>query len=364
MSILASSADGNDAAPLLEMRGVTKRFTGTLALDDVNFSVKRGEVHALLGQNGAGKSTLIKILAGVYPGDGGEILYGGAAADPETQTLPIAFIHQDLGLVDSMTVAENIAILAGYQKRFGLIDWRSVAAASLKALQLMGSHLDPTALVASLTAAEKSIVAIARALAVHADILVLDEPTAALPEADVAHLLAALDRLRKNGIGIIYVSHRLDEVFRIADRVTVLRDGRNVRNAAIHDITPDDLVFDIVGRALERGFEPPALGHGDDVLAVEDLSVGATGPVSFRLRPGEILGLVGLRGAGHHAVGRAIFGALAPSGGSIRLDGSPLVVDGPAAAMQAGIGFVSSKRGEESLAANMVVRENLFINPV
>ena len=369
MSTLASFADGKagtvrEAAPLLEMRGVTKRFTGTLALDDVNFSVNRGEVHALLGQNGAGKSTLIKILAGVYPGDGGEIFYGGAAADPETQTLPIAFIHQDLGLVDSMTVAENIAILAGYKKRFGLIDWRSVAAASLKALQLMGSHLDPTALVASLTAAEKSIVAIARALAVHADILVLDEPTAALPEADVAHLLAALDRLRKNGIGIIYVSHRLDEVFRIADRVTVLRDGRNVRNAAIHDITPDDLVFDIVGRALEHGFEPPALGHGDDVLAVEDLSVGAAGPVSFRLRPGEILGLVGLRGAGHHAVGRAIFGALAPSGGGIRLDGSPLVVDGPAAAMQAGIGFVSSKRGEESLAANMVVRENLFINPV
>jgi len=363
MTILPSSEDGASSAALLEMRGITKRFTGTLALDAVNFTVKRGEVHALLGQNGAGKSTLIKILAGVYAGDGGEIRYAGAAVDPEMHKLPIAFIHQDLGLVDSMTVAENVAVMAGYRRRFGLIDWRAVRQASLEALWLMGSQLDPTMLVAGLTAAEKSIVAIARALAVHADILVLDEPTAALPEADVAHLLAALDRLRRNGIGIVYVSHRLDEVFRIADRVTVLRDGRNVRAAAVHEITPDDLVFDIVGRALERGFDPPAPGTGKDVLTVQDLVVGGIGPVSFRARPGEILGLVGLRGAGHHAIGRAIFGAIASNGGTITLDGRAVAFDGPDAAMAAGIGFVSSKRGEESLAANMAVRENLFLNP-
>jgi ribose transport system ATP-binding protein len=360
----SSAAESFPIGALLEMRGITKRFTGTLALDAVDFSVRRGEVHALLGQNGAGKSTLIKILAGVYDGDGGETRYAGARVDPQTHRLPIAFIHQDLGLVDSMTVAENVAVLAGYRRRFGLIDWRGVAEASLAALALMDSHLDPKMLVAGLTAAEKSIVAIARALAVHAEILVLDEPTAALPEADVAHLLTALDRLRRNGIGIIYVSHRLDEVFRIADRVTVLRDGRTVRTAAIHEITPDDLVFDIVGRALDRGFEPPAPRAGDDVLAVDNLSVEAAGPVSFRARPGEILGLVGLRGAGHHAIGRAIFGALTPGGGSMTLDGRPLLLDGPEAAMAAGIGFVSSKRAEESLAANMVVRENLFLNPV
>lgn len=356
-----STSEANNA--LLEMRGITKRFTGTLALDAVDFSVRRGEVHALLGQNGAGKSTLIKILAGVYPGDGGDIRYAGAAVDPETHKLPIAFIHQDLGLVDSMTVAENVAVLAGYPRRFGLIDWRAVAEASLDALRLMGSHLDPKMLVAGLTAAEKSIVAIARALAVRSEILVLDEPTAALPEADVAHLLAALDRLRGSGIGVIYVSHRLDEVFRIADRVTVLRDGRNVRTAAIHEITPDDLVFDIVGRALERGFDPPAVGVGEDVLTVENLVVVAAGPVSFSARPGEILGLVGLRGAGHHTIGRAIFGALTASAGTVRLDGRPFPAGGPDAAMAAGIGFVSSKRGEESLAANMAVRENLFLNP-
>src|SRR4051812_46050388 len=154
----ASPEAGTDAAPLLEMRNMTKRFTGTLALDGVAFSVRRGEVHALLGQNGAGKSTLIKILAGVYPCDQGEIRYAGNTVNPEADALPIAFIHQDLGLVDSMTVAENVAILAGYRRRFGLIDWRGVATASLEALQLMGSHLEPTALVASLTAAEKSIV--------------------------------------------------------------------------------------------------------------------------------------------------------------------------------------------------------------
>jgi ribose transport system ATP-binding protein len=356
------SAAAAQVAPLLEITGLTKHFTGTLALDQVDFSVRRGEVHALLGQNGAGKSTLIKILAGVYPSDRGEIRYDGVAVTPGSHRLPIAFIHQDLGLVDSMTVAENVAILAGYPRRFGLISWQGVAAASLRALRLMGSHIEPQMLAAGLTAAEKSIVAIARALAVHADILVLDEPTAALPEADVAHLLDALDRLRKSGIGIIYVSHRLDEVFRIADRVTVLRDGRNVRTAAIQDITPDDLVFDIVGRALERSFEPPALTAGESALKVENLTVGEIGPVSFHLRQGEILGLVGLRGAGHHAVGRAIFGAIPRDGGNVTLDGKRLDPSGPEDAMLAGVGFVSSKRAEESLAANMAVRENLHLN--
>ncbi len=366
MSLAAAThaeAGAPSAAPLLEMRGLSKRFTGTLALDRVDFSLRRGEVHALLGQNGAGKSTLIKILAGVYACDQGEILYDGRSAQPADHDLPIAFIHQDLGLVDSMTVAENVALLAGYRRRCGLIDWRGVAAASLRALRLMGSHLEPEALVAGLTAAEKSIVAIARALAVHADILVLDEPTAALPEADVAHLLDALDRLRRSGIGIIYVSHRLDEVFRIADRVTVLRDGRKVRSAAVGDITPDDLVFDIVGRALERSFAPPELGAATSVLEIDGLTLGAVGPISLKVKAGEILGLVGLRGAGHDAVGRAVFAALRADAGTIALDGRRLHLAGPEDAMAAGIGFVSSKRAEESLAANLAVRENLYLNP-
>jgi ribose transport system ATP-binding protein len=349
--------------PLLQTAGLSKRFTATLALDSVDFEVRRGEVHALLGQNGAGKSTLIKILAGVYPADAGHVLFDGEPVRHGTGHAAIAFIHQDLGLVDGMTVAENIAVTAGYPRRLGAISWRGVRAAGARALALMGSRLDPDTRVGGLTAAEKSIVAIARALAVDCALLVLDEPTAALPEADVAHLLDALRRLRDRGIGIVYVSHRLDEVFRIADRVTVLRDGRKVRTAAVAEISPASLVFDIVGRALDQSFVPASPAVGRPVLEVEHLVVGAAGPVSFAVAPGEVLGLVGLRGAGHDMIGRAVFGAVPRDGGTIRLDGQAPDLGSPAAAMAARIGFVSSKRGEESLAATMTVRENLFLNP-
>ena len=362
MSLAEAQGSSTPALPLLQITGLTKRFTGTLALDDVSFDLRPGEVHALLGQNGAGKSTLIKILAGVYPSDEGDVRIDGRSVDTRRRDLPIAFIHQDLGLVDSMTVAENVARLAGYVRRFGLIDWTATAKASLDALHAMDSDIDPDALVATLTAAEKSLVAIARALCLSVDILVLDEPTAALPEADVAHLLEALDRLRRNGIGIIYVSHRLDEVFRIADRVTVLRDGRNVRTASVADITPDSLVADIVGRTLDAWAAPPASSSDQILLDVEALLVDAAGPVSLRVHAGEILALVGLRGAGHDKVGRAVFGALSPDQGTIRLGGSVLVSTRPEQAMAAGVGFVSSKRAEEGLAADMAMRENLFLN--
>ena len=243
---------------LLEMRGLSKRFTATLALDHVDFDVRHGEVHALLGQNGAGKSTLIKILAGVYGADAGEIRFGSRDVRPGTDKLPIAFIHQDLGLVEWMTVAENVAIQTGYPRSsLGLVSWRRVRDAAAGALSTMGSDLDPLARISSLPAAERSLVAIGRALAVKSDILVLDEPTAALPEADVERLLATLRRLRANGIGIIYVTHRLDEIFRIADRVTVLRDGRRVDTVAVGHTTPADLVRMIVGRSMSDAFVGP-----------------------------------------------------------------------------------------------------------
>lgn len=354
----------NVLAPLLEMRQISKRFTGTLALDNVDFDVRRGEVHALLGQNGAGKSTLIKILAGVYAASGGEISYAGSVVNPMAQRLSISFIHQDLGLVDSMTVAENVAIAAGYKKRFGLISWSATRNSGEQALRLMGSNVDPTLRVGKLAAADKSLVAIARAMAIKADLLVLDEPTAALPEVDVARLLDALDQLRKKGIGIIYVSHRLDEVFRIADRVTILRDGKKVRTAATSDISPEQLVFDIVGRALDRSFSPSRLGAVDPVLQVNDLEAGMAGPVSFTVSAGEILGLVGLRGSGHDTVGRAIFGDIPVERGQVLLGSRQLNIKTSKDAMDEGIGFVSSKRAEENITANMTVRENLFLNPL
>ncbi len=357
------------AEPLLTVSGVSKRFTATLALDRLDFDVRAGEIHALLGQNGAGKSTLIKILAGVFPPSAGTIAWRSKPANPMTQPLPIAFIHQDLGLVDNMTVAENVALQAGYPHRRGLIDWRGARVAARAALASMGSRIDPNRRVAALAAADRSIIAIARALTVKCDILVLDEPTAALPAADVEHLLATLDRLRARGIGMIYVTHRLDEVFRIADRVTVLRDGRCVASVAVSETSPPDLVLKIVGRAVAQTAVPPSPPFSSPpLLALEGVVVrleegGRIGPISFTVAAGEVLGLVGLRGAGHHAVGRAIFGALPVRAGRIRLGGGEIVLRDPATAMRAGIGFVSSRRSEESLAPAMSVQENLFINP-
>ena len=355
---------GGATAPLLVMRGLTKHFTATLALDRVDFDVRRGEVHALLGQNGAGKATLIKILAGVYSADSGDMAFAGRDVQPGTDTLPIAFIHQDLGLVDWMTIAENVAIQTGYPRsRFGLVSWRRVRAAAAEALTIMGSDLNPDARISSLPAAERSLVAIGRALAIKSDILVLDEPTAALPEADVERLLQTLRRLRESGIGIIYVTHRLDEIFRIADRVTVLRDGRNVATVAAANTTPSDLVRMIVGRSMSDAFVRPAPASDRVVLAVRDAVAQGVGPVTFHVAAGETLGLVGLRGAGHHTIGRAIFGEVALSTGALLLNGEPIHPGDAAGAMRLRIGFVSSRRAEEGIAVNLALRENIYMNP-
>ncbi|PZQ83059.1 MAG: sugar ABC transporter ATP-binding protein [Ancylobacter novellus] len=360
MATLAPAREAGADRPVIAIRGWSKRFLGTQALDGVDLDLRRGEVHALLGENGAGKSTLIKMLAGVYAPDSGEVRLDGEAVWPGAVRLPIAFIHQDLGLVDTMTVAENVALIAGYPRCLGLIDWTATRRAAVNALSVLGSDIDPNRAVGELTAADKAIVAIARSLALKVDVVVLDEPTAALPENDVAKLLDCVRRLREGGVAVLYVTHRLDEVFRIADRVTVLRNGRRVSSEPIGALDAAALVHRIVGRPLEEVFVTPLARSGATVLDVEDLRADMAGPVSFRLQAGEVLGLVGLRGAGHEAVGRALFGDLPLSGGQVRLDGRVLDLSSPHAAARQGIGFVSSKRREESLANGLTVRENLF----
>jgi ribose transport system ATP-binding protein len=357
-----------EAPPLLSLAGLTKQFLGTLALDHVDLDVRSGEIHALLGQNGAGKSTLIKLLAGIFPPTEGRILWRGQPVDPLSAQLPITFIHQDLGLVDSMTVAENVAILAGYPRRRGIIDWRGAASAARHALAKMDSPIDPESHVGDLSAAEKSIVAIARALVRQCDLLVLDEPTAALPAADVTLLLDTLERLKASGLGLLYVTHRLDEVFRIADRVTVLRDGRRIKTCGIDEASPRRLIDWIVGGALAQT-EFATIEASDEVLlAVDGLVVhqedgsGVVGPVTLVLRRGETLGLVGLKGAGHHALGRALFGTTRPQAGTVRFKNRPIEVHAPGQAIRQGIGFVSSRRAEESLASPLTVLENLYLN--
>jgi ribose transport system ATP-binding protein len=311
---------------LLEMRGIRKAFGGSQALRGVDLEVRPGEIHALLGENGAGKSTLIQVLAGVHRADAGWIRLRGRAA----------FVHQDLGLVDSMSVAENAALVAGYPRRLGLVSWRRVASQGRRALEAMGAGIDAEESVARLGAAERSISAIARALALEAQLLVLDEPTAALPERDVARLFEILRRLRGAGMGMVYVTHRLDEVFRLADRVTVLRDGRRVASSPVSETGPEELVRLITGRRLSELFPPPPGPPGEPILELEGLSPG--------LRAGEVVGLVGLRGAGQDRVGRRLFAD-------------------PRRAMARGIGFVTSRRAEEALFSGLSVRENLFPQP-
>ncbi|MDQ9558347.1 ATP-binding cassette domain-containing protein, partial [Serratia marcescens] len=303
----------NAAQPILTLSHIVKRFGGNVAVNDVSLQVMPGEVLALLGENGAGKSTLIKVLAGVYPRDGGDIRFQGAsiasaAAIKSASRQPIAFIHQDLGLIEWMTVAENMALVMGFPRRFGLIDWRAIRRRAAQALQDVGIALDPDARVFELSRTEKSLLAIARAVAVNAELLVLDEPTASLPANDVRHLFAVINRLRAKKVGMIYVTHRLDEVIEIADRVCVMRDGRYVAGGRTADYSLRDLVQTIVGEAMADDQREPLPEHRPPVLQLDSVTVGDIGPVSFDLQPGEMLALAGLRGAGQEEIGRLLFG--------------------------------------------------------
>ncbi|MBE7470110.1 MAG: sugar ABC transporter ATP-binding protein [Anaerolineae bacterium] len=349
--------------PLLSFRGVVKRFGGTLAVDRVDLEVYRGSILALLGENGAGKSTLIKCLAGIHRLDAGEMRMHGRRPDGSTEHWPISFIHQDLGLIDWMTVAENMAMTTGYPRRLGLVDWPATERQAAKALELVGGGINPRARIFNLSRTEKSLVAIARALAVEAELLVLDEPTASLPEADVARLFDALNRLRERGMAMIYISHRLDEVFRLADRVAVMRDGRLIGTRQVAQTSEKELVHMIVGRSPAEVFSKAPSSQAKPVLELRQVWVDEVGPVSFQVRAGEMVGLAGLRGAGQEIIGRALFGLEPLSAGEVRLNGAAPTLDSPGLAIRAGIGFVSSNRQEESLAMNLLVRENLFMNP-
>jgi ribose transport system ATP-binding protein len=355
------------AEQLLSFESITKRFGGTTALRDVSLHLESGEILALLGENGAGKSTLIKCLAGIHAPDEGRILfrnepYRHAPPKPNAKQR-VAFIHQDLGLVEWMTVAENMGLAQGYSRRNGFISWRDTERRASDALAKVGCDFDPTRRVQDLSRTEKSLVAIARALAVEADVLVLDEPTASLPADEVARMFAVLQQLRTRGVGMIYVSHRLDEIFRLADRVAVLRDGKLVGMEHVKATTPSKLVSMIVGREVKELYTREALSRGEETLAVADLATFGAGPVTFRAHRGEVLGLVGLRGAGQEAVGRALFGAQA-STGAVKLEGKFLDLASPQACLNQGVGLVARDRTEESVALTLSVRENMFLNPL
>lgn len=343
------------------MRALEKSFFATRAARGVSFDIHQGEIVSLLGENGAGKSTVIKMLAGVYRPDAGEILLAGKELGTGDSRKGISFVHQNLGLVEWMTVAENIAQTIGYPRRLGLINTKAMNQQAERVLELIGGQIDPETRVFNLPRTERSLLAIARGLITKPKVLVLDEPTASLPAQDVERLFAVLRQLRDSGVGMIYVSHRLDEIYEISTRAVVMRNGAVVADRHVAGLPHSELVDLIVGSATqETVFDPP----GEAVrLSTKGVRAGGAGPVDFDVHEGEIVALCGLRGAGQEQVGRAIAGALHCDGGEVSIDGAAIDTRSTAAAIAAGVGFSTSNRETEAVAAGMTVRENLFINP-
>jgi ribose transport system ATP-binding protein len=353
--------------PLLEMRGISKTFPGVRALENVSLAVQAGEVHFLLGQNGAGKSTLIRILCGAHRADSGEILVNGAPvhlrSPADARNLGIAVIFQEFSLVPYLNVAQNIYLGREPRGRMpGTVDHRRMHAEARRLLDALGLDLDTRALVHELGVAQQQVVEIAKALSQNARILVMDEPTAALSDREIERLFDRVRALKATGVAVVYISHRLQEIAAIADRVTVLRDGRNVASLAPADGTVDDLVRLMLGRAVETTYrsrfcEKP----GQVVLAVDDVSSenGVRG-ATLSVRAGEVVGLAGLVGAGRTELARAIFGADRVIRGTVTLDGKPLR-GGPGGAVRAGVGLVPENRKAEGLALTRSVQDNVLL---
>ena len=352
---------------LVAIRGLCKSFTGVQALDQVSFELRAGEVHALMGENGAGKSTLMKILAGIHARDAGEIEIEGRPAEiagpRDAQALGIGIVHQELNLMRHLSVAQNIFI--GREPRRGLglfLDEERLNADARRVFARLNLDLDPRTLVADLTVARQQMVEIAKALSFDSKVLIMDEPTAALNAQEVADLFRVVRQLREEGVGIVYISHRMDELQQIADRVTVMRDGRTIATVAMRDTDVAGIIHMMVGRALEDNLRraPPDTALAEVALEVHHLQRGrAIRDVSFRVRKGEILGFAGLMGAGRTEVARAVFGADPIDGGEIRVHGRAVRIRTPQDAVAHGIGYLSEDRKQFGLATAMDVQANI-----
>lgn len=348
--------------PRLQLRGIKKRFGGVVALDGVDLTVHAGQVQCLLGENGAGKSTLIKMVAGVHEPDEGEILLDGRRVRiPDAATseaLGIATIHQELNLVPSLSVAENIT-LGRTPRRFGLVNRTEQRRVAAEALELIGLDVDLDRPVGTLGIARQQLVEIAKALSLHADVLILDEPTAALTRTEIAHLFTVLRHLREQGVAMVFISHHLDEIAEIGDSVTVLRDGRFVDEVPAGTPEPE-LVRLMVGRTIEQLFPRRASRRGDPLLEVRGLSrAGAFDDISFTVRSGEVVGLAGLVGAGRTEVLRAVVGADPYDAGEVLVGGQRLPAHRVPAAVKAGVGHVPEDRKSQGLVLGAPVEENL-----
>ncbi|HDN3018636.1 TPA: sugar ABC transporter ATP-binding protein [Escherichia coli] len=352
----------------LQMKHITKRFPGVLALNDVQFTLRRGEVHALLGENGAGKSTLMKVLSGVYQPDEGEIIFEDkpvSFSDPlSAQNVGITIIHQEFNLFPELTVEENIFIGREFcKKNRWRLDEKQQRQATIEILQKLNLAIKPDTLVADLTVAQQQMVEIAKAISVNARILIMDEPTAALTETEIESLFRVTRLLKEQGTGIVYISHRLEELALIADRATVMRDGQYISTVDYECVKISDLIAMMVGRDLGNIYpRREALQQRIPVLKVNGLTrKGVLNDINFTLYRGEILGFAGLMGAGRTELARAIFGADSIDSGTLKLNGKETVIKDISDAIQQGISYLTEDRKKEGLALNLSVERNIML---
>ena len=350
---------------LVSMQGIHKIFAGVHALNDVNFDLVSGEVHALMGENGAGKSTLMKILCGVYQRTEGEVSVNDTPVEFDgpraAQDAGVGIIHQELSLMNDLTAAQNIFIGREPRRSFGRLDDVQLNRQAAEIFEKMNLQLDPQVPIHQLTIAKQQMVEIAKALSYRSKILIMDEPTAALNDAEISDLFNIIRQLRDEGVGIIYISHKMDELKQIANRVTVMRDGETVGTVDAIDTPVSDIIAMMVGRTLGDGaLDLPDLTHSEIALEVNDLNRGRDiKDVSFSVQKGEILGFAGLMGSGRTEVARAIFGADPKTGGTIKVHGQEVSINSPADAVASGIGYLSEDRKHFGLATGMDVRANI-----
>ena len=352
------------SSPFLEMQHISKQFGATQALNDVSLALYPGEVHALLGENGAGKSTLIKIMTGIYQPDAGEILLEGQPisvhSSAEAQTHGIAAIYQEPLVFPDLSVAENIFI--GHRGRGSLVNWRRMQLDAEAILHRLGVSLDPSSQARGLTLAAQQTVEIAKALSLNARILIMDEPTASLSAHEVEQLFTLTRVLRDQGVAVLFISHRIEEIFEIADRVTIFRDGERISTRPIAEITREIIIQDMVGRKLEAFFVRDDHKRGDLLLSVRDLSKEAVfSGINFELYHGEVLGFAGLVGAGRTDVGLALFGIEPANSGEILLDNQARSIRSPQQALQLGIAYVTEDRRQLGLTLPMSITANITL---
>jgi ribose transport system ATP-binding protein len=350
---------------ILEVENVSKSFPGVLALDKVSFDLRRGEVHALVGENGAGKSTLMKILSGVYQADEGTIRYKGETVNftdvIQARDAGIGIIYQELNLIPHLSVAANIFIGREPLTPWGTLDEKKMNAGATEILSRLDLHLDPTIILKQLPVSKQQMVEIAKALSLNSEVLIMDEPTSALTEAEIDELFKVIHTLCDRGVAIIYISHRLDELRHIVDRISIFRDGRWISTDDYADIGLDEIINRMVGRTLENKFPPKKNTPAKETLLEVHhiVRAGHLHDISFDLHRGEILGIAGLMGSGRSELGRAIFGADSIQSGEIILNGAPIAIHSPSDAIRAGIAYLSENRKEEGLAVKMRLAENI-----